>query len=56
MGVRRAQHHRVEAPRRRMIGDVTSGAAQERVVLFAGDRLTDAEFGRWHWNSFQARI
>ena len=48
MGVRRAQHEAVEQAGRRMIGDVAAGAAQERVVLPAGDGLTATEFGPWH--------
>src|SRR5205085_1183225 len=43
-----AQHDRVQAARRCVIGDVAPGAAQERVVLLAPDRLTGAEFGSGH--------
>ncbi len=31
--------------RRHVIGDVAAGAAQQRVVLLAGNCLADAEFG-----------
>ena len=34
---------------RRDIGHVTAGAAQQRVVLLAGERLTEAEFHRRHF-------
>jgi hypothetical protein len=46
MGMRGAQHDGVQATRRRVVGDVAAGAAQERVVLLAPDRLADAELGK----------
>src|SRR5262249_56992991 len=47
-GVRRAQHHGMEAPWRSMVGDVAAGAAEEGIVFLAGDRLADAEFQKRH--------
>ena len=37
-----------------MVGDIAAGAAQERVVLLAPDRLAEAEFGRWHKAAYSA--
>ncbi len=48
MGVRRAQHHRMQRATRRGIGDIAPAAAQQRVVLLAYDRLADAELQRLH--------
>ncbi len=44
MRVRRAQHHRVQRGLRRDVGHVTAGAAQQRIVLLARERLTESEF------------
>ena len=48
MGVRRAQHYRMQRAARRGIGDVAAAPAQQRVVLLAHDRLADAELQRLH--------
>ena len=48
MGVRRAQHHRVQRAAHRSIGDIAAAPAQQRVVLLAHDRLADAELQRLH--------
>jgi hypothetical protein len=44
----RAQHDSMQASRRRVISDVTTGATQKRVVFLAPDRLAGAEFGCGH--------
>jgi hypothetical protein len=54
MGVRRAQHDRVQRCGRRDIGNVTPGTAQQRIVLFARERLAEAEFHCWHLFYFLA--
>jgi hypothetical protein len=46
VGVRRAQHHGMQRSGRRVVGHVAARAAQQRVVLLARDRLTEAEFHR----------
>ncbi len=46
--VRRAQHDRVQTSGRREVGDVVSGAAQQRGVLLARQCLAEAEFHRRH--------
>ncbi len=48
MRMRGAQHDRVQASWRRVIGNVAPGATQERVIFLARDRLAGAEFGSEH--------
>src|SRR4029077_8463490 len=46
MGMRRAQNHGMQCPARCDIGNVTSKAAQERIIFLAQDRLSEAESQR----------
>src|SRR5262249_37476693 len=48
MRMRGAQHNRVQASGRRVIGHIATGAAQQGVILLAGDWLAGAEFGSAH--------
>jgi hypothetical protein len=48
MRMGRAQHHCIQRPAWRRVGDIAPAAAQQRIVLLAHDRLADAEFDRPH--------
>ena len=53
MRVRRAQHHRMQRRGRRDVGHVAAGAAQQRVVFLARERLAEAEFHRHGFTDLQ---
>ena len=55
MGMRRTHHHGMSSVCNRDIGDITPGAADQRIVLLARQRLTDTKFHRIRGLAFPMR-